>query len=100
MQRVWGGIGGLMASRAGQTYATGATLALLAFVVGMTVARPAMVRAGELAQTMGSLKTDEERAARGAELARLRARGATVGQLVAVMLLLATAAMAVARYVN
>jgi hypothetical protein len=98
MQRVWGGMDGLMASRPGQTYATGATLALIAFLLGIIVMRPAMTRAGALAQAMGSASSDAERTARAAEVERLRARGTTVGRLVLLLLVLATAAMAVARY--
>jgi len=48
---------------------------------------------------LGSAKTDQEREARTVEIQRLRARGATVGRLVALLLILAAAAMAVARYV-
>ena len=99
MMRVWGGADGLMASRPGQTYTAGATLAIVAFVIGITVMRPAMMRAGALAQAMGTVQNDAERATRMAELERLRTRGAVAGRLVTVLLLLATAAMAVARYV-
>ena len=99
MQRVWGGVGGLMASRPGQTYAAGATLAIVAFVIGITAMRPAMMRAAALAQAMGSVQNEAERATRMAEMERLRNRGAFFGRLVTVLLVLATAAMAVARYV-
>jgi hypothetical protein len=99
MMRVWGGVDGLMASRPGQTYATGATLAIVAFIIGITIMRPAMMRAAALAQAMGSVQDGTERATRTAEMERLRARGALFGRLVTVLLVLATAAMAVARYV-
>jgi hypothetical protein len=99
MMRVWGGGDGLMASRPGQTYATGATLSIVAFIIGITVMRPAMMRAAALAQTMGSVPNEADRATRMAEMERLRNRGAWSGRLVTVLLVLATAAMAVARYV-
>ena len=99
MMRVWGGVDGLMASRPGQTYAAGAALAIVAFVIGITAMRPAMMRAAALAQAMGSVQNEAERATRTAEMERLRNRGAWLGRLVTVLLVLATAAMAVARYV-
>ncbi|HUL02894.1 MAG TPA: hypothetical protein VLV16_06655 [Gemmatimonadales bacterium] len=86
---VYGTMAGFMASRAGQTFALGAALAIVAFVIGITVMRPAMMRMGMLAQD--PVKNKEE-------IQRLRARGATVGLAAVVLLLLAVGAMAVARY--
>jgi len=86
---VYGSMTGFMASRAGQTFSIGATLAIVAFVLGMVVVRPAMVRVGMLSQDPVKNKD---------ELQRLRARGAAVGRVVVVLLLLAVGAMAVARY--
>ena len=86
---VYGGTAGLMGSRAGQTYATGGTLAVLAFLVGIVVMRPIMMRITALAQ---------DAAANRDEIGRLRARSAVVTRAVAVLLFLAIAAMAVARY--
>lgn len=99
MERVWGGMGGLMASRPGTTLLVGAILALLAFVLGIGIMRPAMLRAGALAQQLAGLQNPEERAARAAELDALRARATTVARLVTLLLVLAAAAMGVARYV-
>lgn len=86
---VYGGMAGLMGSRPGQTFATGALLALLAFLLGITLMRPTMLRAAALAQ---------DPVANKAELQRLRARGAAVARVVVALLLVAVAAMAVARY--
>ncbi len=85
MQRVYGGMAGLTASRMGMTLLIGAAAALVAFLLGVVVMRPAMARA--------AVSTDQ------AEIQRLRARGAAVGRVVALLLIVAAAAMAVARYV-
>lgn len=58
--------------------------ALIAFILGIVVVRPAMVRANASSDPV--------------EIQRLRARGAAVGRVVALLLILAAAAMAVARY--
>ena len=82
-----GNMSALMATGMGKAFAFG-VVALLAFVFGMAVARPTMMRAQKLAQSGGS-PTDVQ---------RLRARANTHGRIVGVLLLLALAAMAVARY--
>lgn len=82
----------------GRTYLGGGILAILGFVVGLTVARPAMMRAGELSQAMASADASRQ-AAMQAELATLRKRGAMASTVVTWMLIAAAAAMAVARYV-
>ena len=86
---VYGGMAGFMASRAGQTFATGGTLAILAFIIGIAVMRPAMVRVGILSQDPVTNRM---------EIQRLRARNAAVGRVVVILLALAVSAMAVARY--
>ncbi len=67
------------------TLLIGAAAALVAFLLGVVVMRPAMARV--------AVSTDQ------AEIQRLRARGAAVGRVVALLLIVAAAAMAVARYV-
>jgi hypothetical protein len=98
VQRLYGGMGGLMASRAGQAFALGGAVSVVAFILGITVMRPAMLRAVALAQAAGSAQSDHEREVRMAEVQRLRARAAAMARGVAWLLLLAVAAMAVARY--
>lgn len=78
----------LMASALGKAFAFGGAVALLAFVIGMGVARPAMLRAQQLAQSGGG----------AAEVQRLRVRANGLGLVVGWLLLVALAAMAVARY--
>lgn len=85
------------ASRMGMSLSTGALLAIIAFIVGMTVTRPAMMKAMALGQQAASA-TPAERESLMAEAGRMRQRGTQWGRVVAVLLLLATAAMGVARY--
>jgi uncharacterized membrane protein len=84
MERVYGGMGALAASRMGMALNLGAVVTLVAFLIGIIVMRPIMMRA--------TLTTDP------AEAQRLRVRGAVLGRVVTYMLLFALAAMAVARY--
>jgi uncharacterized membrane protein len=97
-QRMSGGnIGALMATPMGKGFAFGGVVALLAFLIGIVVMRPAMMRSMQLMQALPTAPP-AERANMQAELQRLRARGNSLGNLVAVMLLVTLAAMAVARY--
>jgi uncharacterized membrane protein len=87
-----------LGSGPGRVFGLGGVLALAAVIVGMAVNSPAARRLGELGgrvQAAGRAPTAEEGAAIQGLQARL-ARGATA---VAVLLVLATVAMAVARYV-
>lgn len=78
-------------SPAAMTYGVGGVLAIVALGLGLGVLRPTMQRVGLLAQ-----HADPQQAP---ELQRLRKRGAKTGQVIAVLLLLAAACMAVARYI-
>ena len=80
----------LMATPMGKGFAIGGAAALLAFLLGVIVVRPAMMRQMKLAESRDP--------AFAAEIQRLRARGAATGRWVAILLLFALAAMAVARY--
>ena len=84
MMRAYGGPGNLAASRMGMALNLGATAAILAFLIGIIVMRPLMMR---------SMKATDP-----AEAQKLRARGAMLGRLVARLLMFSLAAMAVARY--
>jgi len=92
-----GNHGALMRTPMGKAYAWGATAALLAFLIGMIVGRPAMIRSMKLAESLPTA-APEERAARMAEMQRLRAPGAAVNRVVMGLLLVALGVMAVARY--
>jgi uncharacterized membrane protein len=98
VERIYGGMSGLAASRMGQGLMTGAIAAILAFLLGVIVMRPAMTRAAALAARAGSASTEQERIALGAQVQRLRARSAVMGNVIFVLLLIALGAMAVARY--
>ena len=81
----------------GRTLGLGAALAILAMIVGMVVNPPAMRRVGEIAAAVakrgGPPKPEE-----AAEITRLQNRMGTGTVIVALLMTLAVAAMAVARY--
>lgn len=81
----------------GLTFGIAGIVATVAFILGMAIARPAMMRAGMLAQQLATVP-EAQRGPLQAELARLRTRGRSMSIVVAVLVVLAGAAMAVARY--
>jgi hypothetical protein len=83
----------------GMVFGFGGVAAIAAWLTGMFVVRPAMMKSMALAQSLGSSATPEERERNGAEAQRLRARAAVAGKAMTHLLFLAVAAMAVARYV-
>ena len=90
---------GFMRAGPGRIFGIGGALAILAFVIGMAVNLPAAKRLaalGAAAAARGGPPTPEE----SAELQRLQGRMGTASQIVMVMLVLATGAMAIARYVS
>jgi uncharacterized membrane protein len=92
--RVSAGQSMYMSSATGMTFGTGGAAAILSLIIGMTVVRPSMKRAAELA---AAGKPDEVRMA---QIQTLRGRAGKGGQVVAVLLLVAVAAMAIGRYVG
>lgn len=82
----------------GHAYSIGGALAIVGFLLGILVMRPTMLRVGVLAQGMAQVTSETERADRQRTIQALRTRASTMGRAVAVLLVLATAAMAVARY--
>jgi hypothetical protein len=97
--RVSGGFApGFMGSAQGQTLGAGAVATIVAYVIGLAVVRPNMVRAGMLGQRAAQAAAGE-REALLAQAAVARQRSAAGNRWVAVLLTLAIAAMAVARYV-
>lgn len=88
-----------MASPVGITFGIGGVLALMAISIGIFVATPTAKRAGALAASMsgaGRPPLPEQ----VAEMQRLQARMGKASALGATLLVCATAAMAVARYVG
>jgi hypothetical protein len=87
----------LMATPMGQAFGWGGVVALVAFLIGIVVMRPAMMRSMKLMESMATA-APAQRSAMQAEVQRLRARGTVLGKVVAWMLLFTLAAMSVARY--
>jgi uncharacterized membrane protein len=88
-----------MGSRTGQTFLWSGIAAVAAFLLSLLVARPAMLRAGQLGASMASLP-DEQRPGRVAELEKLRRRSGLASISATVLLISAAAGMAVARYMG
>jgi hypothetical protein len=85
-------------SPVGMAFGLGGLAAIVAWVLGMAVLRPAMMKAMTLGQSLGPSASAEERQRVIGEARRLRARAASASRATAYLLLFAVAAMAVARY--
>jgi hypothetical protein len=97
-QRMSGGnMGALLATSMGKAFGFGGLVALLAFLIGVVVMRPAMMRSMKLLESIASAPP-ADRANMQAEIQKLRARGSLLGTVVAWMLLFTLTLMAVARY--
>jgi uncharacterized membrane protein len=93
-----GAMGPWMRSGPGRTFALGGALAILTLVLGMAINMPAANRVAAISQAAakrGGAPTPDE----AAEVQRLQKRMGIGMEIVAVLLVLATAAMALARYV-
>ena len=90
------GSSGWFSSGPGHAYAISGALAIIAFLTGLFVGRPAMVKAGKLAQSAASDGASKERLA--AEIAKLQHRGALATGVATIMLVISAAGMAIARY--
>ena len=91
--------GAWMRTHTGMLFGAGGLLAVVAIVVGLTVNAPAAKRLGVLGakvQAQGAPPTFDQ----AAEMQRLQQRLGTALRAVALLLVLATAAMALARYVS
>lgn len=78
-------------------YGIGGLASVVAFVIGLGVMRPSVVRLAALADEWLAAPA-ERRAALDVEMAALRARGKVAGRLVVVFLTIAMVTMAVGRY--
>lgn len=85
-------------SPVGMAFGLGGLAAIVAWVIGMAVLRPAMMKAMALGQSLGPSTSAEERQRVMGEAQRLRERAAASSRLTAYLLFFAVAAMAVARY--
>ncbi len=88
---------GYMKSWPGHVYAVAGGLSVFAFILGVTITRPAMVRAAALAQSASTASPAEREALLG-QAQGLRVRGSRVGRVVVLLLVTATVGMAVGRY--
>ena len=86
-------------SRTGQALLWSGVAAVSGFLLSMLVARPAALRAGQLGASIAALP-QAERAARSAEVERLRRRGGIASTITMVLLTGAAVGMAVARYLG
>jgi uncharacterized membrane protein len=89
---------GYFASSVGATYTLGGAAAIVAFSIGMSVARPTMMRTGALAAELAETTDPDRQASLQAQLQRLRRKGSWSTRLVTWLLVAAAASMAVARY--
>ena len=87
-----------MSSGPGRTYGLGAGLAIIAFIVGMTITRPSMVKVGVLTAEIAAAPP-EKREALMAEIQQVRARGAFGSKIIGFLLIGAATLMALGRYV-
>ncbi|HWP38292.1 MAG TPA: hypothetical protein VNL18_12145 [Gemmatimonadales bacterium] len=79
--------------------AAGGVIAIVAFVIGVFIMRPAVLRAGAIAQAAMQLPEGAEREGKMAAVMALRRRSAVAGRVVAALLSITVITMAVARYV-
>ena len=83
-------------SAVGRTFSISGALAILAFLAGILIARPAAVRMGQVSQS--AIPEGASREARDAQIRSLQRRAARSTQIAMGLLILAAAGMAVARY--
>jgi uncharacterized membrane protein len=86
-----------LATPVGRGFAWSGAIALVAFLIGVFFSRPSGLRMGRIGAQLAAA-TPEERPALAAEMQRLRRRNTTSSLTVTVLLVLAAAGMAVARY--
>ena len=89
-----------MGSTLGMAFSTGGLLAIVAFIVGMVVMRPAAARIWELAKQVPQATSEEVRNSLIAEIGKNRARTVLGARIVFALLLIAVALMATARYIG
>jgi uncharacterized membrane protein len=82
--------------RTGHTYAVSGAFAIISFILGIFVGRPAAMRAAYLAQMTTSVEM--ERAKLAAEVQALQKRATVATMIAVVLVILAAIGMAIARY--
>jgi uncharacterized membrane protein len=91
--------GAYFTTAGGRTYASGGLAAILSFLLGIIVIRPAMTNAARLGAALAAAADDAARAALSAQTQALRQRGALASAVATVLIIVAAVAMAIARYV-
>ena len=91
--------GSYFQSPVGRTFSMAGGLAILAFLFGLIVVRPVMMKSMALGQKLASADP-AERTRLEQEMAGLRKRGATANTIIFIMLVIAALGMAVARYMG
>ena len=89
-----------MGSPLGMALSTGGLLAIVAFIVGMAVTRPAAARIWELSGQVPQATSEEVRNSLMAEIGKNRARTVFSARIVFVLLVIAVALMAIARFIG
>ena len=90
--------GSYFASAMGLTYGVSGALAVLSFVLGIIIVRPTGVRMGAIGADLARATDDSRRAALSAEMGKLQRRNERASLVVVLLVVLAGAGMAVARY--
>lgn len=97
--RSGGAVGAYARGPEGRVFTGAGGLAIVAFLIGISVVRPAAMASGKLMQELATLPPGPERDATQNRVAALQRRGTLANRIVAALLLLAAAGMAIARYV-
>ena len=87
---------GYFQTSSGRTFAGAGVLATIAFLVGIVINRPTMVKMGQLQQSMASDPVSKDAIA--AEIKKLQNRMMFAGSVVTLLLIVAAVGMAIARY--
>jgi uncharacterized membrane protein len=87
-----------MKSGTGMTFGIGATLAILAYIIGMVYVRPAIKTSLAIGPQMAAA-TESERQGMMAQMQAARRKSKSGGHMVGVLVVLAAVAMSIARYV-
>jgi uncharacterized membrane protein len=88
-----------MGSAVGIALSGGAAFAIVAFITGLTVMRPAANRVWAIARQLPTESDDAKKKSLMAEMDRVRARAGLAGRIVFALLIGAVAMMSVARYI-
>jgi uncharacterized membrane protein len=88
------------ASTSGRTYAWSGVAAIIGFLIGVFIARPAAMRAASIGATLATSTDAAARASLSAALERSRRIGSIASSVSVVLVVLAAAGMAVARYLR